>query len=490
MIRHEIPRLVAASALLATVLLFFHMRDAVMPDSFVYQIYALRAQRYGLFTDMGTLRTYAYPLFLSWLAPLTGRDILHLSLGAGVVQWIVYASGSLVLLQSLPRQERTWRASIGLGLLLNPWLLAQVTDALTEGLLIGLWVWIAALTWRSLSAIHVRAFAAFAAVATLLVAVTVVVRPGAVPVAAGWAAAMVASLALRPGTWREKMTRFALLVFLAVVGCGVAWGPQLAYNYKVAGGLAFPVVCQLGDLQMAWGVFLWKYDTLLLPDGSAGPFYYPNPLLPTAPALSPAWTWYVQYPLIGAVTVAAHLFNSLSVHDLFTTVYVEQSWLRWPLRAVYWALFLLAGRQITAGARELVRSRSLRGIGTSPGALMLFATLGVLGTLLVNSAAAVEVRFALFPIAVLSVCGAHQVLLLAAGKQVPGVIQRVLLAALFVLALACSGYMDRLGTRYIPAGPAFSMQQCSLTRNPDPAEWTRWVDTDPTRGVGRRLMPD
>lgn len=490
MVRHGVSRLVEVSALLALVLLYFHLRDAVSPDSFDYQIYAMRAQRHGLFTDMGTLRTYAYPLFLSWLVPLTGRDPLLLSVAAGVVQWILYASGCLALMGCLPSRERTWRAAVGLGLLLNPWLLAQVTDTLTESLLIGLWVWIAALTWRSVGAVHARAFAAYAAVASLLVALSVVVRPGSLPVAAGWAAAMLASLAVRPAPWRERLTRLALLVLVAAVGCAAAWGPQLAYNLKVSGRLAFPAVCKLGDLQMAWGMFLWKYDTVLLPDGTFGPSYFPNPLLTIAPALNPAWKWYAQHPFAGVVTVAAHLFNSLNVSDLFTTVDVKQSWPRWPLRAMYWVLFLLAARQMAIGARQLWGSRSLRAVGTAPGALVLFALFGVLGTSLVNSVAAVEVRFALFPIAVLSVCGTYQLLRLASGTQVPGVIQRAAFLALFVLALLCSGSMDRLATRYIPAGPAFSMDQCARTLNPDPAEWVRWLEADPLHGDRRRLMPN
>lgn len=484
----RVSRLVGLSALLAMVLLFFHLRDAVSPDSFDYQFYAMHAQRHGLLTDIGTLRTYAYPMFLSWLVPLTGPDLLRLPIAAGVVQWIIYASGCVALLRCVPRIEATWRTAVGLGLLLNPWLIAQVTDTLTEGLLAGVWVWTAALTWRSLGAVHVRAFAAHVAVASLLVAVTVVIRPGSIPVAAGWAAAMLVSLAFRPAAWRERLARLALFVVLAAIGCAAAWGPQLAYNVKVSGRLAFPVICQLGDLQMAWGMYLWKYDTLLHPDATFGPWYFPNPLLAIAPPVSPAWKWYVQFPLAGVLTIGAHLFNSLSVNDLFTIVHVDRSWFRWPLRALYWVLFILAGRQFATSARQLWRSSSLSLVGTTPGALVLYALLGVLGTSLVNGAAAVEVRFALFPIAVLSVCGTHQLLRLASGTGGPGPIQLATLLALCVLAMLCTGYMDRLGTRYIPAGPAFSMDQCSRTRNPDPGEWNRWLAADPPGGDARRLM--
>ncbi|HEY1230424.1 MAG TPA: hypothetical protein VGF26_24210, partial [Ramlibacter sp.] len=196
--------------MLATVMLFFHLRDAVSPDSFDYQFYAIHAQRHGLLTDIGTLRTYAYPMFLSWLVPLTGPDLLRLPIAAGAVQWIIYASGCVALVRCVSRLDATWRAAVALGLLLNPWLIAQVTDTLTEGLLAGVWAWTAALTWRSLGAVRMRAFVAYVAMAALLVAVSVVIRPGSAPVAAGWAAAMLVSLGSRPAGWRERLTRLAV----------------------------------------------------------------------------------------------------------------------------------------------------------------------------------------------------------------------------------------------------------------------------------------
>lgn len=41
-----------------------------------------------------------------------------------------------------------------------------------------------------------------------------------------------------------------------------------------------------------------------------------------------------------------------------------------------------------------------------------------------------------------------------------------------------SRYIDRLGTRDFLAR-AFCMKQCSRTRDPDPAKWQRWLESEP-----------
>jgi hypothetical protein len=356
-----------ASTLLAAALLLLHLRSPLLADAFVYQVYAFRAHEIGLFQDLGTLRTYGYPLFLYALTPLTGLDHLHLSLAAGVAQYLLFAGGTMGLWSCVPAHNTRLRTAILLGLLLNPWLIAQVTDALTEGLVLGLLVSAAALTVRAFVRQTVLGYTISVAGAALLMALSVVVRPASVVLCVAWLAAVLLALPLLPTAPVKRVQRALASLLVTSVACLLVWGPQVLYNQRVSGELAFPLVCRLGDLQLAWGLHLWKYETLQLPLGGVAPWYYPNPWLTNAPALSPALSWYLQHPVAGAATVLAHLFNSFSVNYLFTYVEDLRAWHTWPLRALYWVLTILGAHQAWLWTVQW-RHRARERIGARAGA--------------------------------------------------------------------------------------------------------------------------
>lgn len=479
-----------ASLLMAAALLLAHVHVPLMADAFVYQLYAFRANEWGLFDDLGTLRTYGYPLFLSWLASWVGLEHLHVSVAAGVVQYLFFAGGCIALVLSLPAQQARLRLAIFAGLLLNPWLIAQVTDTLTEGLVLGLLVWTVVLTLRAFQAPTYWVFACFIAGAASVVAATVIVRPANVVAVAAWHAAVIVALTTLGRSHRHRLACAAIYLMATVIGCLLAWGPQLQYNHAVSGTFAFPLVCTLGDLQLAWGLRLWKYETIYRAGAGVAPWYYPNPLFDAATAAGPAWLWYVKNAYGGLLTLGAHVFNSFSVNYLFTYVRDLHTWYSWPLRALYWVVVVLGTYQVVGAATKRIRSGLVRQFDPQTGTVVLFLVLAVLGTIALNSITAVEVRFNVLPIAVLSVCSLYLGLGVWSGESLVPQHVRWLLAGVVVMAFWASWKMDRLGSLQLPQGaPSLTATNCALTKHAEPNRWQKMIETHRRRFNSVRLTP-
>jgi hypothetical protein len=472
------------SAAMAGMLLASHLQTPLVADAFVYQFYAIRAREWGLFDDLGTLRAYGYPLFLSWLTWISGLDHLRLSIAAGVTQYALYLGGVLVLAYSLRSNGRIGQAVVA-GLLLNPWLLAQVTDSLTEAPTLILLVWIAALTLLAGRAGSPGRYGVFTFCAAALVAATVIVRPGSLVIALAWHMAMVLGLLLRKSDHRW----WTVHVLGVVVSGVIVWGPQAAYNYAVADRLAFPLICKLGDLQLSWGIRLWRYETLVGPEGAA-PWYYPNPLFAERLPTGPAAFWYVQYASAGAVTVLAHLFNAFSIHYLFTYVRDLQPWYGWLLKALSWAVAIAGVYQFIRLALHYWR-RPERWRASAPEfPLLTFLGLGFVSSLVLVSVTAVEARFNLLPLALVSVAAAYVVIRLVAGEITLPAGAKYGFGALLALAMLGAWGMDRLGSPTLPfGGPVFDFRegQCFLSIDEDPEHYQKLSDEHRRRFSIERL---
>lgn len=472
------------SAVMAGVLLASHLQTPLVADAFVYQFYAIRAREWGLFDDLGTLRAYGYPLFLSWLTWISGLDHLRLSIAAGVAQYALYLGGVLVLAHALRSQGRIGQAVVA-GLLLNPWLLAQVTDSLTEAPTLILLVWIAAVTLLAGRASGPVRYGALTFCAAALVAATVIVRPGSLVIAFAWHLAMVLGLALRRSDYRW----WALHVLGVLASAAIVWGPQAAYNYAVADRLAFPLICKLGDLQLSWGIRLWRYETLVGPQGAA-PWYYPNPLFADRVPTGPAALWYAQYVGAGAVTLIAHVFNAFSIHYLFTYVRDLQPWYGSLLKALSWAVALAGAYQLWHATRHSWRRRACWRAATPELPMLAFLGLGFVCSLVLVSVTAVEARFNLLPIAMVSVAAAYLVVRLLAGETTMPTGARYGFGVLLALALLGAWGMDRLGSPTLPfGGPVFDFRegQCHLSIHEDPEHYQKLSDEHRRRFSIERL---
>jgi hypothetical protein len=421
---------------------------------------------------------------------ISGLDHWRLSAVAGLVQYLLYAAAVYGLARvARPLDPRLAWATLA-GLLLNPFLLAQVTDALTEGLTLGLFVTIVLLTLQAARAQTTRAYALAVGGACFLVATTLMVRPANVVLVCAWHGAMLVSfLFLRTaGGHRTRLKRLGVYLVATVLAALVVWMPQAAYNHAFAGRAAFPLVCQLGDLQLTWGIVLWRYETLLAVTDAA-PWYYPNPLFKNNLPDGAMWQWYLNNPRAGLATMAAHVFNSFSIHYLFTYVPDLNPWHTWPLRTTYWLATIFGGYQLA----RLAGSWLFGGSSEVPrryGAVILFLGLTLAGTLALNSITAVEARFNVLPIAILCVAAAYFVLELAARPRAIFTPGFAVLCVVVLLCVAGSAVVDRLGTGKISAAvPIYNLAegQCFYSIDKDPHAWKRIGDSHRARFSNLRL---
>ncbi|UZF94456.1 hypothetical protein [Bosea sp. NBC_00550] len=272
--------IVTASLALAAAFLTHHQIYSSISntaDSSAYQFYAVRFREHGPFYDFGTIRTYGYPLFLYLLTFVSGYDHGALALVSGIAQYAIFLAAVLWLACLVSAFSFRLALAVLAGLLLNPLVISLITDALTEGLSLSLYVFLAALAVRICTAETSTTTVASLISAGFVAAMMLMVRPANVSVVVAWYLSVAIAVMAWKGS-RGDWHRHALAVAGAFIAAGVlVWGPQLVYNLSLYGTATIFPVCRLGDLQAAYGVFLWKYDTLVTGD-IAGPWYYINPL--------------------------------------------------------------------------------------------------------------------------------------------------------------------------------------------------------------------
>ena len=413
-------------------------------DAWAYQFYAFRFREYGLLYDFGTIRTYGYPLFLYPLTFISGFYNDRLSLVAGAVQYGLFLAATLWLVSLLTGLSRRLAVAALIGLLLNPLVISLVTDVLTEGLSIVLFVTLTALalsfsraeTWR-------RSVIALSA-GSFVVAAALVVRPANIVVLIAWYLAVCLTVTLVPSRrWPRSHTIIAI-VLSSIAAAAIVLGPQIAYNVSHYHEATFLPVCKLGGFQVASSVILWKYDTTIAGD-SAASWNYLNPLFTGHMPAGGGWRWYREHPLAGAATLFAHVFNSFSVTSAFTYIRDLHPFYGLPLRLLYWSLNLAGLAAAARYAIFLLKGDSWLASATT--ALPIaFLTLTFLGIVALNSVSAVEVRFNVVPIAMLSVLAVALLLAVVRGNVRVEWRPVASFACILFACVAGSYAMDRLGT--------------------------------------------
>jgi hypothetical protein len=419
-------------------------------DAWGYQFYAFRFRIHGLFHDFGTIRTYAYPLFLYPLTYISGFDFQKLSLAAGATQYGLFIASSLWLYSLLNKVRPILAQGSLIGLLLNPYLLGLVTDTLTEGLSIPIFVALAALALYLQDAKSDSSKAICILMGALLAAFGLMVRPGNLPVIAAWYSALLLGCLLAPQFAHRRVRMLLLLgtTFGAAAIC--VWGPQVAYTIAEFGQAAFLPVCRLGDLQVSYGISLWKYDTIVL-ENKAASLYYLNPLLSHAAPIDEGWLWYLHHPLNGLATILAHIFNAFSVTTLFTYISDQSTSYGAILRFVYWIVILAGALHAVSTAYTLAKQGRLLAGFPKEAVAVGFVFLSFVGIVILNSITAIELRFNAIPIAILSVLAATYFLHRARWHE-SSFLRIGLFLAVASLCTAGSYAMDRLAVRP-PLGP-------------------------------------
>lgn len=404
-----------------------------------YQFYAFHFREYGVFHDFGTIRTYGYPLFLYVLTYVSGYDGSRLSLIAGVVQFSLFLTATLWLASQVSRINRRLGLAIMIGLLLNSLLISLVTDALTEGLSIFFYVLLVALAFKFDEAR--RSKARILAIGALVAAVALMVRPANLAVILDWYIA-VAIVITRHKEQRHLLAMAAGLSF--IVAATIVWGPQVIYNLALHGKPTFLPVCELGGFQTAYSVIAWKYDTLVI-EGAASPWNYVNPLFQGHLSAATGWRWYLEHPASGAITLAAHIFNAFSVTSLFTYIRDLSPTYGILLRAVYWSLIVIGSLGVLRYVQYIARGEA-RHIEPAKGLAAIFLMLTLILITGLNSISAVEVRFNIVPIGILSVVATE--MLFAYGSRAAQFSRSNIVACGTLIAICLTGSfaMDLLGT--------------------------------------------
>ena len=193
-----------------------------------------------------------------------------------------------------------------------------------------------------------------------------------------------------------------------------------------------------------YSVILWKYDTTIAGD-SAAPWSYLNPLFTGHMPADGGWRWYGEHPLAGAATLFAHVFNSFSVTSPFTYIRDLNPFYGLPLRLLYWSLSLAGLAAAAKYAIFLLKGES-RPASATTALPIAFLTLAFLGIVALNSVSAVEVRFNVVPIAMLSVLAVALLLAVVRGDVRVGWRPVASFACILFACVAGSYAMDRLGT--------------------------------------------
>jgi hypothetical protein len=366
-------------------------------DAWYYTVLAEKIRTFGFLPDLGEIRTYGYPLFLALISFVSGRDAASLVLAAGLVQVALFAV-SVNWLSLIVSNRPRWSLAVLAGLLLNPFLIDALTDTLTEGLIATISVLMVAVLIKAARA-REAALLGWLLTGAALSAFAFVIRPANVSFIMGWALAAVLLIGINGDfRWRSfKVISIYIAASLAIIFLII--GPQIYHNYEYYSKFTpFPVI-NLGNVQLFYGVRLWKYATLVV-NSTAAPLNYLNPLFGGWPSgeVDP-YQWYLNNPLGGMLTIAAHVFNAFN-YD-YAHVYIYD--IKFPsvaLSVSVWAIQAIGIVELVKIIKNYVfeKNRSVEVVA-------IFALLSVicLQIVAIIAVSGVENRFAAFPTAILFV---------------------------------------------------------------------------------------
>lgn len=351
-------------------------------DAVGYGVDAARIQQNGLAVPMASrgLRTYAYPVFLSVVFAGYQWDATWgiFSPRAAIVQTGLYLAACLALFFALLPRNRTFAWCAAIGLMCNPFVLNYVPLRMTESITASIAVLLAACAVSLVGAPRRLLLVLF--VGSLLAGLAMMIRPANLSIFVAWCV-----MSVFVG-WRNPGRRLSLAI-VATSGLLIPLLPQVAINYFVYGKIGFLPTSGLGEFQTRLGLRYLKYMTVVRPDRSAIPVFYPNPMFSGAET-DQAGVWlYLLSPLRGAVTAAGHVFQSVNHDFFFTYNYRNSPWANAPINFLGHVSLFLGGVAVWGFAA----SSSLRTYRWLPA--VVFTAITVIMTLMVNSVAIVETRF-------------------------------------------------------------------------------------------------
>lgn len=437
------PWLTLASALLAcSFAVYYQYNPSIIPgaDAWGYVFHAFRFRTNTPLFDFGGVRTFGYPFFLYLLTFVSGLNPSRLALTVSVVQYGMFLASTGWLVHELMMRDKRLATAVFIGLALNPVILSSVTDVLTEGLSI---IGMITMTASILSATRLgEKGARYLVLGTFVLAAVLMVRPGNIVFVIAWLGAVTAfSFGVFRREGRQALARALLLLLGGTLASTIlVLGPQALYNFKNFNTLSLMPACDLGDFQIYTSVLMWRYETIVLPDGQAAGLNYLNPFADSEINGDSPLLWYISHPFAGILTLAMHIFNLFSVTSLFTYIRDPSPAYAPILRIFYW-IIVLGGLLNLLKAAFQFASRPAK-ILSPP---CIFIGLSFLGAVALGSITAVEQRFGIIPLCIASAAFCYGLSSLPRN----GMALR-LFGATTAVALICVGLsyqMDQLASR-------------------------------------------
>jgi hypothetical protein len=309
-------------------------------------------------------RTYGYPLFIALCSLLTSHNALTVQIAVfngQLLLCLVTCYVCAIALQEIfkARGFGTWLYVCSA---LNPYVLIQATELLTEALGAVLTYLVFVLTLKAgLDRIQddnlfaQRSTSSCGAVRVfltcLLAGFSVMVRPASVAIVF----AFIVLWALRAFVAKRLSLQLSLLMAL---GLFLPCVPQLVNNYRFFHQVHPIVVDSPLGPEMELGCRFIKYATI---EGTENPqLFYPNPF--ARPGLVKPLDFLRTRPLLYGLTLGLHTFAVLD-HDFpFTYVRDLHPWYRWPLSLVNYVFLAGTVYGMFLGLRRFFRRRYLDAI--------------------------------------------------------------------------------------------------------------------------------
>jgi hypothetical protein len=372
-------------------------------DAAGYIYKGLAFRQIALLADLGTVRTYGYPLIVYLYSFISGFEPLSVALVAGIFQLTIYGVSALWLASRLSTYSVTLATAVTIGLLLNPILVSLVADVLTEGVSIIFVVLTLTCLFNTVRASTTAGVLIWAAVGAGMSNFAFMVRPANLLILIAWNVGFFVSLFL---VQRKDINRVRVLVGYAGVFFGsaaAAWSPQYLHNLSLNSGGILPITPIL-DIQLGLGIVLLKYSSIVINE-YAGGLVFPNPWCVDPVPDTHAWLWYFEHPSRGLATIAGHLFSAFNFEYPFVYVYELDPVYSVP---VAWAMWMVTAVGLLNGIRLVYLSSKTFSREYLP-MLTMTVSLFLMVTGL-NAFIAVENRFNMIPVAMLSALAVEFVL--------------------------------------------------------------------------------
>jgi hypothetical protein len=289
----------------------------ILHDAAGYVRAAKEIRANGLFSkyELSDIRTYGWPLLLSWLIRLSDSTSLPLRAVAFEFELLFHLFACYMFRFAIQRTtlpQAVGRA-LAISLLLNPLVLIFTSYLLTESVSFSLLILLLAASAYLTAATNTGRIYRAVSLGSLVLGSSIMIRPTNVCMAPVWWGVVAATLwRLHP---RRAKTLFVvgLTILLTFLPMAPQWLNNVTYYHRATPLLANNV----SNLGVLVGIRLIKYATAEAPNLDPrvmyeNPFFGSEPFDPASPL-----SWYVNHPLKGLATIGLHIFNLLDQDQPF-----------------------------------------------------------------------------------------------------------------------------------------------------------------------------